>query len=570
MDLIPPGYYVVVRNCSYFTDIYPGYNNTYASTWEGDTSYLGHGNSMYHRFLAQGFSTVDSFNRTRAFVFVYRKNSLPVFTPRIAFSDGIYDAISVSIDLVTPDTLGYITSPVFGPAKGWKQLHWRGKSIDTASGDRALVSVYGINNAGTETLLIPNLDTGQQDYDISSINATQYPYLKLKMKNQDSVYLTPYQLRYWRLTYIPVPEGAIAPNIYFTTKDVVEVGEPVTFGVGFKNISNVDFDSVKVKFTITDKNNIVNVVPIPRQKKLTTVAPNDTIRLNVPIDTRSLSGNNTIFINFNPDNDQPEQYLFNNFAFRNLYVKPDSLHPLLDVTFDNVHILNRDIVSSKPDIVVKLKDEAKWLVLDDTSLLTLQVQYPDGSLHRYPFNSDTLQFIPAGQAPNPDNTATLNFKPYFAKDGDYQLIVTGKDRSDNSAGTIEYRVGFQVINKPMISNMLNYPNPFTSSTAFVFTITGSEVPQNIRIQILTITGKIVRDITKTELGPLHIGRNITEFKWDGTDQFGQKLANGIYLYRVITNLNGKSLDKYRSTDPSNTDNTDKYFNKGYGKMYLMR
>ena len=118
----------------------------------------------------------------------------------------------------------------------------------------------------------------------------------------------------------------------------------------------------------------------------------------------------------------------------------------------------------------------------------------------------------------------------------------------------------------MISNMLNYPNPFTTSTAFVFTLTGSEVPQNIRIQILTITGKVVREITKDELGPLRIGRNITEFKWDGTDQYGQKLANGVYLYRVITNLNGKSLDKYRA----DADETDKYFNKGYGKMYLMR
>ncbi|MEI9808498.1 MAG: hypothetical protein WDO16_11860 [Bacteroidota bacterium] len=205
-----------------------------------------------------------------------------------------------------------------------------------------------------------------------------------------------------------------------------------------------------------------------------------------------------------------------------LYVRPDSLDPLLDVTFDGVHILNRDIVAAKPDIIVKLKDEAKWLVLDDTSLLTLHVRYPDGSLRRFSFNNDTLQFLPAGQAPNTDNTATLNFKPKFLQDGDYELIVSGKDRSNNNAGNIEYRVSFQVINKPMISNMLNYPNPFTSSTAFVFTITGSEVPQNIRIQILTITGKIVRDITKDELGPLHIGRNITEFKWDGTDQYGQK------------------------------------------------
>ena len=83
---------------------------------------------------------------------------------------------------------------------------------------------------------------------------------------------------------------------------------------------------------------------------------------------------------------------------------------------------------------------------------------------------------------------------------------------------------------------------------------------------MTITGRIVREITKYELGPIHIGRNITEFKWDGTDQYGSKLANGVYLYRVVTNLNGHSLDKYTS----DADKTDKYFNRGYGKMYLMR
>jgi flagellar hook assembly protein FlgD len=99
-----------------------------------------------------------------------------------------------------------------------------------------------------------------------------------------------------------------------------------------------------------------------------------------------------------------------------------------------------------------------------------------------------------------------------------------------------------------------------------FTITGSEIPENIKIQILTVTGKIVREITKDELGPLHIGRNITEYKWDGNDQYGQRLANGVYLYRVVTTLKGSRMQKF--TDKG--DDTDRYFNKGYGKMYLMR
>ena len=120
----------------------------------------------------------------------------------------------------------------------------------------------------------------------------------------------------------------------------------------------------------------------------------------MPIDTRSIAGNNTIFVNFNPDNDQPEQHHFNNFAGGTCMYRPDSLHPLLDVTFDGVHILNNDIVSSRPDIVVKLKDEARWMVLDDTSLLMIQVRFPNGTLRRYAFDNDTVKFTrPARRQP---------------------------------------------------------------------------------------------------------------------------------------------------------------------------
>jgi hypothetical protein len=317
---------------------------------------------------------------------------------------------------------------------------------------------------------------------------------------------------------------------------------------------------------IVDKNNITHDIPMPRRRP---IVSGDTLKIMFEIDTKNYPGLNTIFLDVNPNNDQPEEYHFNNFLYKNFYVKVDQTNPLLDVTFDNVHILNKDLVSAKPHILIKLKDEAKFLLLNDTSLLKVQLRYPDGSLHPYYFNTDTLRFTAATSSA--DNTASVDFFPVFNKQfnpsGDeYQLIVTGKDASGNSAGNVQYTVSFKVITKAMISNMLNYPNPFTTSTAFVFTITGSEVPQNIKIQILTITGKIVREITSEELGPLHIGRNITEFKWDGTDMYHQRLANGVYLYHVVTNLNGKSLDKYKASG----DNTDQYFTKGYGKMYLMR
>jgi hypothetical protein len=562
MDSIPDGYIVVVRN------ILNNFQTSgFINDWIADEAINGAGKTLYHKLKAVGFNDLDSFTTPRSFIYIYQKNT-PSFVPASVVTEGMYDLVSVTKNLKTPDSIGYITSPLFGRAKAWKRLKWKGTDApDIIPGDAPTVDIIGVDLNGNETTVLTGIDISQQDYDISAINASQYPYVKLRMRNADSINYTPYQMRYWMLTYDPVPEGAIAPNIYLKAKDTLDIGEPLDFKVAFKNVSDIPFDSLKVKVLITDKNNLPHIIPIPRKRPMTiNGTPNDTLQLGTLINTETLPGINTMYIEANPDDDQAEQFHFNNFAFRNFYVKPDSLNPLLDITFDGVHILNRDIVSSKPDIIVKLKDESKWMILDDTSLLTLQVRYPNGTLRRFYFNNDTLRFTPAGQAPNPENTATINFRPYFAADGEYEMIVTGKDRSNNKAGNLEYRVLFEVINKPMISNMLNYPNPFTTSTAFVFTVTGSEVPQNIKIEIMTITGKIVREITKDELGPLHIGRNITEFKWDGTDQYGQKLANGIYLYRVVTNLNGRSLDKYKSEN----DNTDKYFNKGYGKMYLMR
>lgn len=568
LEMIPSGNIVVVRN---FGTSDPS-SNVFADVLKGDTTTMGSGRSIYHHLRNQGFTSIDSFNRPRAFIFTYKKDKQTEVAPKTLFSEGVYDRIVLSADYVTPDTLGFITSPVFGPASAWKEFKWSGKTVDTTTGDNTKVSIIGYRENGVVDTLFRDITPAQKTVDISSVNASIYRYLQMHMRNGDSAHHTPYQLDYWRLTYDPVPEGGVAPNVLFSMKDTVDVGEPLTLKLAFKNISDGTFqDSMKLKLTIYDRNNTARIIPVAKQKSPKNNG--DVMNIQLDVDTKQLAGANTLYLDINPDNDQPEEYHFNNFIFKNFYVRGDTLNPLMDVTFDNVRILNGDIVSAKPNILINLKDEAKWMLLTDPSVTTVQVKYPtaNGTLssnsvvRTFSFASDTLKFNPASGS---NNAASIEFKPYFTQDGDYELIVTGKDMSNNNAGApgVSYHVRFQVINKAMISNMLNYPNPFTTSTAFVFTLTGSEVPQNIRVQIMTVTGKIVREITKNELGPLHIGRNITEFKWDGTDQYGQKLANGVYLYRVITNLNGNRLEKYRDRQ----DDTDQYFNKGYGKMYLMR
>jgi hypothetical protein len=560
MDWIPNGLLVTARI------IYNSPYNQSAALWKSDQNVYGVGNTFYDRLKQNGFAAIDSFTSNKIWVFDYEKNN-SLYVPGWQFSKDLTDLINYQRYVISSDTLGFITSPAFGPAKAWKKVLWNGYSLDAKSGDQPRVDVIGVDTLNNETLLY-SLNTAQQNFDISSVSVSKYPYLKLRMRNADSINLTPYQLRWWRILYDPVPEGALAPNILYNFKDSVALGETDSLAIAFKNVSEVPFtDSILVNLTVYDANNNANNIAV---KKLRALNAGDTAVVMANISTSSLSGLNNLYLDVNPNNDQPEQTHFNNFLYRNFAVNTDNYKPTLDVTFDGIHILNNDIVAAKPHVLVKMKDESGYLLLDDTTLITVQLRYPDGSLRQFYFNTDTLIFTPPTSGTN--NVATVDFTPYLTDDGTYQLIVHGKDKTGNTAGNVDYTVSFEVYNKPMITNMFNYPNPFTTSTAFVFTITGSEVPQNIRIEILTITGKIVKEITKEELGSsLHIGRNITDYKWDGKDQYGQKLANGVYLYRVLTNLNGKSLDKFPTYGQDGYEvNTDKYFNKGYGKMYLMR
>ena len=198
-------------------------------------------------------------------------------------------------------------------------------------------------------------------------------------------------------------------------------------------------------------------------------------------------------------------------------------------------------------------------------MLLLRIRYPDANHTSQPvvipFDGTICKFIPA--KPGERNEAVIEYRPTFTQDGIYDLMVNGRDKADNVAAASDYQVSFEVINKSTITNILNYPNPFSTSTAFVFTLTGSQVPTQFKIQIMTVTGKVVREITKQELGPIHVGRNITEYKWDGKDQYGQMLGNGVYLYRVVTALDGNNIEKRQSA-------ADRFYKNGYGKMYIMR
>lgn len=487
----------------------------------------------------------------------------------VIFDSGLYPDSTLRIDyLLTRDwDKGYQTSSNVGPATAWHQLHWDYRHLENMpSPDSIYLQVYGVATTGQFVLLIDSIVDTTTPVDLSGISALQYPNLRLKAYLQDSQLRTPPQLSKWQVYYDPVPEGALNTGYYSFYNDSVQEGENINLSMAFQNISDEPMDTLLVNYFTYDAGNIRRNLASVRLHRDLPVG--DTVMCNFSFSTVGMVGTNSLWIEANPDKDQPEQYHFNNITSLKFVVNPDITNPLLDVTFDGIHILNGDVVSAKPNILIKLKDENRYLAINDTSNFRITLRTPSQQLKYLHFEptqgstsgSDLLSWLPAML---PNNSFRIDFNPYLQEDGTYQLNVEAKDESGNLSGKNDYKIQFEVINRSTITEVVNYPNPFSTSTRFVFVLTGSEVPTEFKIQIMTVSGKIVREILKEELGPIRIGRNITDFAWNGKDEYGDQLANGVYLYRVITGINGSDIEK-RSTA------ADPYFKKGWGKMYLMR
>ncbi len=94
-----------------------------------------------------------------------------------------------------------------------------------------------------------------------------------------------------------------------------------------------------------------------------------------------------------------------------------------------------------------------------------------------------------------------------------------------------------------IEKVLNYPNPFVSYTEFWFHHNMPFEQLDVQVQILTISGKLVKTINQQVVTDGFLCREIT---WDGRDDFGDKIGKGVYVYKlkVKSVTTGKSAEKY--------------------------
>jgi len=544
INIVPNGYYILAYN----------HRNHFAQQYE---------EPLYQAFESFGSAYIRIVHDSIPYI-IFGKKGDPIGSAHEVVGLNIQQQITLTDSIKTKWNQGYVKSELIGPATKWNSIHWRYKSVNNIATDSVRLAVIGVKNSGYQDTIFHGVSPDSLDINnlSSVINAQTYPYLYLIAFMKDDSMHTPAQMKKWQVLYDGVPEACLNPSAhYYFHKDTLKQGERLIFSCAIQNIGNYNMDSLLVAYWIVDKDR--NKIPIyyPRQKPLPI---GSTFIDTITYSTNNLSALNSLWMEVNPNFDQLEQYHTNNIGEIPFYVQVDKTNPLLDVTFDGVHILDGDIVSAKPKIQIVLRDENKFLAVNDTSLFKVFLKKPGmADAERIYFIKNGAEIIKFYPATLPENVCRLEYPPGLLPDGTYELMVQAKDVSHNVSGTTDYKISFEVINKSTITEVLNYPNPFSTSTRFVFTLTGSEVPTYMKIQIMTITGKIVKEIDMNELGNIHIGRNITQYAWDGKDQYGDRLANGVYLYRVITRMNDKSIEL-------NQTSASKYFNHEFGKMYLFR
>ncbi|NND06351.1 MAG: type IX secretion system sortase PorU [Saprospiraceae bacterium] len=224
-------------------------------------------------------------------------------------------------------------------------------------------------------------------------------------------------------------------------------------------------------------------------------------------------------------------------AFSDIYVGGtdknginDDTGPLLDIFMNSEDFVFGGITDRNPTLLLKLSDDNGINVIgnsighDLTAVLDNDFQ-------------NTIILNEFYESEKDDYTrGTVRYPMSDLELGKHTLTVKAWDIANNST---EMLTEFVVIDEAEdgLRHVLNYPNPFSQSTCFQFEHSFLDQDLDIRVDILTPSGRRVTTLEKNIKASGNLSRDI---KWDGRDDFGDRLANGIYIYRVTVRVTDAS------------------------------
>ena len=214
----------------------------------------------------------------------------------------------------------------------------------------------------------------------------------------------------------------------------------------------------------------------------------------------------------------------------------DNMGPEIELFMNDEAFISGGITNENPHLLVKLFDEngintSSGIGHDIVAVLDDDVANSFRLNDYYEANLDDYQ------------NGTINYPLRDILPGLHTLSLKAWDVYNNSSTSeIQFVVHDQDL-ELVISNVLNYPNPFINYTEFWFNHNSSS-DLSVSIQIFTISGKLVKTIN----GYVNTSNSSSlsrDLSWNARDDFGDKVAKGVYIYRLTVRSDqiGKQVSK---------------------------
>ena len=206
----------------------------------------------------------------------------------------------------------------------------------------------------------------------------------------------------------------------------------------------------------------------------------------------------------------------------------DNQGPIVDVFMNNENFASGGVTDANPLLLVKLSDDSgintvgNGIGHDLTGILTF-VQ--DGVEHSYNLND----FYEANM--DDFTSGKVNYPLSDLPEGPHTAHVKAWDVHNNMGeGSTEFIVASNA--NMALEHVLNYPNPFTTHTEFMFEHNLPYQDLDVMVQIYTVSGKLVKTIQHNISAAENTGYRVTGIDWDGLDDYGDRIGRGAYIYKV--------------------------------------
>ena len=215
----------------------------------------------------------------------------------------------------------------------------------------------------------------------------------------------------------------------------------------------------------------------------------------------------------------------------------DKIGPIIKTYLNDENFVSGGITNTNPILLVNLNDESGINTTGigighDIVATLIATDKKDKNIILNQFYQAKLDSYQEGKI----KYALSNLEP-----GLYSLKIKAWDVFNNSS---EQTITFEVkpSEKLALFHVLNYPNPFTTRTSFQFEHNHPNEDLQVQINIRTVTGKLVKTINQLVNSA---GNRVNNIFWDGKDDFGEKLARGIYIYelKVRSTISSQTIQK---------------------------